>query len=67
MQGMLNNIRLRVKLKQVKLSWFLATSGSSKQKNAQTRNYGALRAPPLLAPAPRGHCKFHVHTIRDQR
>ena len=32
-----------------------------------TRNYGALRAPPLLAPAPRGHCKFHVHTIRDQR
>ena len=30
-----------------------------------TRNYGALRAPPLLAP--RGQCKFHVHTIRDQR
>ena len=27
----------------------------------QTRNYGALRAPPLLAPAPRGHCRCHVY------
>ena len=26
-----------------------------------TRNYGKLRAPPLLAPAPRGHCRFHVY------
>ena len=26
----------------------------------QTRNYGALRAPLLLAPAPRGHCRFHM-------
>ena len=26
-----------------------------------TRNYGALRAPPLLAPAPRGYCRFHVY------
>ena len=25
-----------------------------------TRNYSPLRAPPLLAPAPRGHCRFHV-------
>ena len=27
----------------------------------KTRNYGALRAPPLLAPAPRGYCRFHVY------
>ena len=25
-----------------------------------TRNYGALRAPPLLAPAPRGHYRYYV-------
>ena len=27
----------------------------------RTRNYGALRAPPLLAPARRGHYRFHVY------
>ena len=27
-----------------------------------TRNYGALRAPPLLAPALRGHCRFHMYS-----
>ena len=26
-----------------------------------TSNYGALRAPPLLDPAPRGHCRFHAY------
>ena len=26
-----------------------------------TRNNDALRAPPLLAPAPRGHWRFHVY------
>ena len=26
-----------------------------------TRNYGVLCAPPLLAPAPRGHFRFHVY------
>ena len=26
-----------------------------------TRNYGALRAPPLLALALRGYCRFHVY------
>merc|ERR1712115_541258 len=36
-------------------------SNDFKSKFIFTRNYGALRAPPLLAPAPRGYCRFHVY------
>ena len=45
-----------------RLQWFIR-QGKKQKSNffLSTRNYGALRAPPLLAPAPRGHCRFHVY------